>query len=85
MSPASAEPSPIAIESTSVERMLHAIRPAALTGSTISAATSRIPTTRIESATVTAASAARATLSEPIGTPATRAPSSSTMTAANAR
>ena len=38
--------------------MLHAIRPAALTGSTMSAATRRIPTTRIESATVTAASAA---------------------------
>ena len=38
----------------SVERMLHAIRPAALTGSTINAATRRIPTTRIESATVTA-------------------------------
>ena len=38
--------------------MLHAILPAALTGRTMSAATSRIPTTRIESATVTAASAA---------------------------
>ena len=65
--------------------MLHAMRPAALTGSTISAATSRIPTTRIESATVTAASAASATLSVPIGTPATRAPSSSMTTPANAR
>ena len=43
--------------------MLHATRLAALTGSTMSAATSRIPTTRIESATVTAASAASATFS----------------------
>ena len=65
--------------------MLHATRPAALTGRTMRAATRRIPTTRIESAIVTAASAARAMLREPMGTPATRAPSSSTMTAANAR
>ena len=85
MSPLSAEPSPIAMESSSVERMLQATRPAALTGRTMSAATRRIPTTRIESAIVTAASAARATLSGPIGTPATRAPSSSMMIAANAR
>ena len=65
--------------------MLHAIRAAALTGSTISAATKRIPTTRIESATVTAVRVASATLSVPIGTPATRAPSSSMTIAANAR
>ena len=37
--------------------MLHAMRDAAITGSTISAAISRMPTTRIESAIVTAASA----------------------------
>ena len=61
--------------------MLHAIRPAALTGRTMSAATSRIPTTRIDRATVTAASAATTMLSAPIGTPATRAPSSSMTTA----
>ena len=48
--------------------MLEAIRLAAPTGMTMSAATSRIPTTRIESATVTAASAAIATLSALIGT-----------------
>ena len=75
----------MAVERNSVERMLHATRPAALTGRTISAATRRIPTTRIESAIVTAASAARAMLRAPMGAPATRAPSSSTMTAANAR
>ena len=40
-----------------VERMLQAIRDAAITGSTISAAISRIPTMRIETAIVTAASA----------------------------
>jgi hypothetical protein len=75
----------MAVESTRVERMLHASRPAALTGSTIRAATRRIPTTRIESATVTAVSAASAMFRLPIGTPATRAPSSSITTAANAR
>ena len=65
--------------------MLQAIRPAALTGSTMSAATSRIPTTRIDRATVTAASVASATFNAPIGTPATRAPSSSIATPARAR
>ncbi len=47
--------------------MLHASRPAALTGSTMSAATRRMPTTRIDSATVTAVSAASATFRLPIG------------------
>ena len=46
-----------------VERMLQATRLAAMTGSTISAAISRMPTIRIESATVSAASTARTTLS----------------------
>ena len=42
--------------------MLRAIRVAAITGSTISAAISRIPTIRIETATVVAASTASTTL-----------------------
>ena len=47
---------PIAIEIAIVERRLHAIRCAAITGSTISAAIRRMPTIRIESAIVSAAS-----------------------------
>ena len=73
------------IEITIVERMLQATRPAAITGSTISAAISRIPTTRMESAIVTAASAAVSALSGATGSPATRAPSSSTTTATSGR
>jgi hypothetical protein len=83
--PVSTEPSPISIESAIVARMLVAIRVAATTGSTISAAISRIPTIRIETATVRAARTATTTLSAPTGTPATRAPSSSMTTAARAR
>jgi hypothetical protein len=75
--------SPIAIASRSVERTLKATRVAAITGSTIRAAISRRPTIRIESATVSAASAATTMLSAPVGTPATRAPSSSRTVAAS--
>ena len=55
------------MESTSVERMLQAMRLAAVTGRTMRAATSRIPTTRIERATVTAASAATIDVQRPDG------------------
>jgi hypothetical protein len=65
--------------------MLQVMRVAAITGSTISAAIRRMPTMRIESATVRAVSTARTMLRTPIGTPATRAPSSSSTTAARAR
>ena len=65
--------------------MLHASGIAALTGSTISAAIRRTPTMRIESATVTAASAATRHSERATGTPATRAPSSSSTTAQSAR
>ena len=81
MIPASTEPSPIPMPSRIVERMLQAIRDAAITGSTISAAISRIPTMRIDSAIVTAASATVSEFSADTGSPATRAPSSSTTTA----
>ena len=65
--------------------MLHARRVAAVTGSTISAAMRRTPTICIDRATVSAASTARITFRVPIGTPATRAPSSSRTAAASAR
>ena len=65
--------------------MLVPIRPAAMTGRTISAAMSRMPTIRIETATVTPASAASATFRSPIGSPLTRAPSSSSATATSPR
>ena len=48
----------MATASPRVCNMLRAIRPAAITGSTIRAATSRTPTIRIDSATVVAASTA---------------------------
>ena len=79
--PVRTEASPIPIAISIVERMLHAMRAAAMTGRTISAAISRMPTTRIESAIVTAASAAVSALRAATGSPATRAPSSSTTTA----
>ena len=66
-------------------RMLAATRPAAMTGSTMSAAMRRMPTIRIESAIVTPARPATTTFSAATGTPATRAPSSSITTAASAR
>src|SRR2546423_358487 len=68
--PASTEASPIPIANSMVERMLHATRVAAMTGRTISAAISRMPTTRIESAIVTAASAAVSALSGATAKPA---------------
>ena len=49
--------------------MLQASGMAALTGRTISAAIRRTPTMRIESATVTAASAATETFRAPTGSP----------------
>ena len=49
--------------------MLRAIRVAAITGSTISAAIRRMPTIRIETATVVAASTARTTFRNATGTP----------------
>jgi hypothetical protein len=83
--PVRTEASPIAIPIAIVDRRLQATRAAAMTGRTISAAISRIPTTRIESAIVTAASAAVSALSGATGRPATRAPSSSTTTATSGR
>ena len=65
--------------------MLRAIRVAAITGNTIRAAIRRMPTIRIETATVVAASTVRTTFRNETGTPATRAPSSSSATAASAR
>ena len=65
--------------------MLQAIREAAITGSTISAAIRSTPTIRIETATVVAASTTRTTFSAATGTPATRAPSSSSAIPASAR
>jgi hypothetical protein len=73
------------IASSMVERRLQPMRPAAITGSTISAAIKRIPTMRIETAIVTAASAAVSVFSTPTGSPATRAPSASTTTATSGR
>ena len=76
---------PNAIERPKVERRLHATRLAAITGSTISAAIRRIPTMRIETATVSAASTATTRLSRVTGTPATRLPSSSSTVATRPR
>ena len=53
--------------------MLQASRLAAVTGRTISAAMSRTPTIRIDTATVVAASTATTRFRKVIGTPATRA------------
>ena len=85
MIPASTDARPIAIAMSIVERMLHAMRDAAITGRTINAAISKIPTTRIDTAIVTAASAAVSAFSHGTGSPATRALSSSTTTATSAR
>jgi hypothetical protein len=76
---------PIAMERTRVERMLQASRLAAVTGSTINAAINKTPTTRIETATVIAARIVTTRLRNVIGTPATRAPSSSSTSPASAR
>ena len=65
--------------------MLRAIRVAAMTGGTISAAISRIPTIRVETATVIAVGPASATFRKAAGTPPTRATSSSSATAASTR
>ena len=61
--PETTEPTPSAIERAKVDRRLHATRFAAITGSTISAAIRRMPTIRIDTATVRAASTATTTLS----------------------
>ena len=79
------EPSPNAIDSANVDRRLQATRLAAITGSTISAAIRRMPTIRIETATVSAASTATTTFSRVTGTPATRLPSSSSTVATRPR
>ena len=79
------EPSPNAIDNANVDRRLQATRFAAITGSTISAAIRRMPTIRIETATVSAASTATTTLSRVTGTPATRLPSSSSTVATRPR
>ena len=55
----STDASPMSIDRASVERMLQAIRWAAITGSTISAAIRRIPTILIEMPIVSAASTRR--------------------------
>ena len=85
MSPTSTDASPIAMDRPIVERRLHAIRCAAITGSTISAAIRRMPTMRIEIAIVSAASTEMTAFSTGTGSPATRAPSSSIETASSAR
>src|SRR5919197_1452784 len=68
-----------------VERRLHATRCAAATGSTISAAIKRIPTMRIETPIVSAASIDTSPFKSGTGSPATTAPSSSSATATSAR
>jgi hypothetical protein len=83
--PPRTEARPRAVERSKVERRLPATREAAITGRTINAAMRRMPTTRIESATVRAARPATTTLRAPMGTPATRAPCSSRTAAASAR
>ncbi len=65
--------------------MLHATRCAAITGTTISAAISRIPTILIEIPIVSAASIETTPFRSGTGRPATRAPSSSIATASSAR
>ena len=65
--------------------MLRAIRVAAITGSTIRAAIRRIPTIRIETATVVAASTASTMFRNGDGDAGDAAPSSSSATPASAR
>ena len=83
--PARTEARPIATDSAIVERRLHAIRCAAITGTTINAAISRIPTMRIEIPIVSAASRETAPFRTGTGRPLTRAPSSSIATASSER
>src|SRR5439155_1387303 len=73
------------IESAIVERRLHATRCAATTGSTIRAAINRIPTMRIETPIVSAASIETSPFRSGTGRPATTAPSSSRATATSSR
>ena len=68
-----------------VERRLQATRCAAITGSTISAAIRRMPTMRMETPIVSAASIDTRAFSDATGSPATRAPSSSSETAISPR
>ena len=83
--PATTENAPTAADTAIVwrnERL--STRPVA-TGSTMSAAISSTPTTRIAATTVTAVSTASSALPKPTGIPATRADSSSTTIANRAR